>query len=102
MSNQENQQAVIIINIPRKFLTVFIHCPGRGKNIMSLGAAATIKYGLAKPKPINENMIRDFTPPNVRANATAEPKKGAEQGVASNAAKQPLKKSPVKPFLLES
>ena len=47
-------------------------------------------------------MIRDFTPPIVSANAIAEPKKGAEQGVASKAAKHPLKKSPINPFELES
>ena len=47
-------------------------------------------------------MIKDCTPPIVSANATAEPKKGAEQGVASKAAKHPLKKSPINPFELES
>ena len=53
---------------------------------------------MARPHPTHENISNDSNPPFVNATAMAEPKNGAEHGVAAN---NPHKKSPNNPLVLE-
>ena len=56
---------------------------------------------MARPHPTQENISNDSNPPFVNATVIAEPKNGAEQGVAKIAANNPDKKSPNNPLTLE-
>ena len=56
---------------------------------------------MARPHPTHEKMSKDSNPPFVSATAMAEPKNGAEHGVAKIAANNPDKKSPNNPLVLE-
>ena len=74
-----------------------IHWPGRGSRVANPGARATSINGSAMPSPRAVKTARISTASRARANPIAVPTNGAEHGVASNVAKQPVRKCPPRP-----
>ena len=85
---------------PKNFLKWFIQFPGFGKNLIVLGNAAVSKKGDASPIPTEIKIRKMVNGPEVKANASAVPKNGAEHGVDKIVARTPLRKSPFAPSIL--
>ena len=81
----------------RTCLNRFIQGPGRGRALTSTGNAATSRYGSARPMPNAEKISMISNGPCARANPTALPRNGAEQGVASSVANAPWRNCPERP-----
>ena len=79
------------INNPRRYLKLFIHMPGLGKNLIIFGKTIKHKYGNEKPSAIPKNIVIIFWFDDPIENPTAVPRKGALQGVANKVANTPEK-----------
>ena len=84
---------------PRKLLRVFIQLPGLGKNLIRPGKIPVRRNGNASPIATNVKIRMMIRGPWVKANASAVPKNGAEQGVDKIVASTPFRKSPRLPFV---
>ena len=82
---------------PINCLKVSIQAPGFGSSLKSTGTYAIAMNGLASPKPAMAKNTMTNTEVCPNAKPIAEPKNGAEQGVASKVAKTPVKKYPTTP-----
>ncbi len=75
-----------------------IQRPGLGSQRASRGRAATSSQGRLIPIPKAVKISQSWPSGAASANATAVPRKGAEQGVASRVAKLPCRKWPPRPL----
>ena len=82
---------------PSAIFSEFIQRPGRGIRAADLGNRATNSQGMAIPSPSARKISHSSCSGAASAKATAVPRKGAEQGVASSVAKMPSQKLPAMP-----
>ncbi|MNV76178.1 hypothetical protein D3C71_1695140 [compost metagenome] len=85
------------ISSPMAHRKVFIQRPGRGRRSAKAGHAAISSQGRLMPIPKATNIPHSTGSGAASAKATAVPRKGAEQGVASKVANVPCQKCPLRP-----
>ena len=88
----KSQNIVASIRIAKNIFKLFIHLPGFGTIFKIGGQIISTKYGMLKPRAIEEKIKNIVKGLAVIEKAIAVPKKGAVQGVANIVAIIPVTK----------